>query len=172
MCLQDASPVEFSLFHKLTVKNSKRQRYNKFITLWVLGKNIPYRLLLGNFKKKKSGEGSVTEQMKVNNFRDLCKRWSATVQYRFVHQKLAYHTWSFCNLLRVVQVVLQTRYIVTTIYFAIKDFRLSSLRARSLGDLWGGGGNVLVISILHFPAPGVPERTCSKATASLTISTA
>ena len=57
MCLQDASPVKFSLLHKLTVKNSKRQRYNKFITLWVLGKNIPYRLLQGNFKKKKKWGG-------------------------------------------------------------------------------------------------------------------
>ena len=84
LCACKMSPVEISLLHKLTVKNFKRQRYNKFITLWVLGKNNPYRLLQGNFKKK-HGEGSVTEQMKVNNFRDLCKRWSATVQYRFVH---------------------------------------------------------------------------------------
>ena len=52
LCACKTSPVEISLLHKLTVKNSKRQRYNKFITLWVLGKNNPYRLLQGNFKKK------------------------------------------------------------------------------------------------------------------------
>ena len=84
LCACKMSPVEISLLHKLTVKNFKRQRYNKFITLWVLGKIIPiayYRETL----RKKHGEGSVTEQMKLNNFRDLYKRWSATVQYRFVH---------------------------------------------------------------------------------------
>ena len=51
-CACKTSSVEISLLHKLTVKNSKRERYNKFITFWVLGKNNPYRLLQGNFKKK------------------------------------------------------------------------------------------------------------------------